>query len=131
MIFTNEEEIILKETLRKRIEMSDDLFEDGSPIDNRDRRMSLELLNSIDDSLIRTGKLRQDEKKNTDDNEMKSAVLAALTSARTKATARVSEPVIPDELDNEELIGEILESELSLVPIPLIPSEFIQSDDDE
>lgn len=126
-MFTDEESKIIKDNLKRRVDMIDGIFEEGVPIDNRDKRMALELISSTDDSIIRLGKLRQDDTKNKDDNAVKTAVLQALKESRGNRERRVIDVTIPD--FEEEEIGEILLTELSFEPTKLSPADFLEEDD--
>lgn len=120
----------LDKSIALRMQMVDDLFKDGSPKDNRDRRMANELLTAVDASIHKKAESRlkfTDTKNNAGLVDVAVATLKALRSGVVDINSPIAgylpqSPVIEAELIDIKTVPD----ELAINPEQLEIEEFVR-----
>ena len=128
-VFKSNDELLLEKTQKYRLEMIDDLMEDGVPNNMNNVRVVNELLNDVDKQIMDKTKLtnkQEADDKNGNIANMVVEILANISSdGPTMSTNRQLE--IPDDI----LTLDVVPGETAISPEELNLSDFINEGNDE
>lgn len=127
-LFTIEEKEALDKTRKLRLEMVEDIVEDGMPQKAGDKRILNETLDAIDRQVFETSKMRAKVKENNDNSAILGMVVEVLR--RSKDTdAPLSNREIS--LNSDFIPDDVVPDETAIDAKPLELNEFIKEEEDE
>ena len=126
-VLSDEEKKIFEKNLSRMGEIVDDIFSDGVPETNRDKRLALEAMEKQNESVLKLAEIRSKAEQEQGDEAVKSMVVALL-----KETRRIKqEPVEREFVDiDENEVDPILPTALSMEREELNIEEFTGDPDD-
>jgi len=111
-VLSDEEKKIFEQNLGRMGDIVDDLFKDGTPDTNRDKRLALEAMEKQNDSVLKLAEIRSKAAQEEGDEAVKGIVVELLKQARlTKSQPSEREFVDIDEAEVEPILPTALSME--------------------
>ena len=125
-VLTEEEQRRLEENTKRIGMIVDDIFSDGVPKENRDKRLALEAIETMNSSILKHAEIRKDAEEGSDE-EVRNAVVAMVEEVRKLKNKPIEREIIDIP---EEDVGEIHETALNMEKEELMLEDFVKGEDE-